>query len=39
MSTSVKNPINRSRTPLVAALINAPCSRLVDERAAVKESV
>ena len=39
MSTSFKNPISRSRAPLVAALINAPYGRLVDERAAGKESV
>jgi|RhiMetdeSRZDD1v2_1073273.scaffolds.fasta_scaffold557742_2 hypothetical protein len=37
MSTGVKNPTNRSRASLVAALINAPFGRPVS--AAVQESV
>jgi len=39
MSIRVKNPIKGSHAPLVAALINALFGLLVDERAAVKESV
>jgi hypothetical protein len=37
MSISVKNLIKRFGASLVAALINALCGLLVDERAGVKE--
>jgi hypothetical protein len=39
MSISVKNLTKRFRASLVAALINTLFGLLVDERAAVKESV
>jgi hypothetical protein len=39
MSISVKNPTKRFGASLVAAFINALFGLLVDERAAVKESV